>query len=92
MAPPGTDEQFGNWHPIRTILLIGCLVMLVAGIALLVIIRRRVKLEEQEEEGHPQDTVEGEEGGVARVLNKIYDWWVQLELPSWSKKQDLIQL
>ena len=92
MAPPGTDEQFGNWHTIRIILLTGCLVMLVAGTALLVIIRRRVKLEEQEEEGHPQDIVEGEEGGVARALNKFYDWWIQLDLPIWSKKHDLIQL
>ena len=66
--------------------------MMVAGMALLVIIRRRIKLEEQEEEGHPQDIAEGEEGSVARALNKFCDWWIQLDWPIWSKKQELIQL
>ena len=58
----------------------------------MVIIRRRAKLEEQEEEGHPQDIAEDEEGSVARTLNRLWDWWMQLDWPIWSKKQELIQL
>jgi hypothetical protein len=66
--------------------------MLVAGIAHIVVIRRRNKLEDQEEEGHPQDTDEGEEEGTIGVLDRMFGWWAQLKSTSWSKKHDLIQL
>ena len=91
VAPPGTNKQFGS-PPYATILIAAGLLVIVAGMALLVIIRRRIKLEEQEAEEDSQVSDEDKNECMFKLLDKLIDWREQLRLPSWSKEHDLIQL
>ena len=68
------------------------LVILVAGIATLVILQRRNKAEEQEEEECPQDGDEDKEGSMSKILDRTANLRAHLGLFDWSKKHDLIQL